>query len=241
MNHRKAFLLVRIVCLAVSGFALAGGVPEPNQPNLNNDDIADFYDFAIMANNWQQTGAGLAGDFDDSNAVDIDDLIEFCWYWLRQYSEYQQCQPIDLDRDGIIAFEDMAKLAQYWLLTGEGLAGDFDDSNSVDYNDLSVMADCWLKGSRPETVFERFKAALASADINEAVFYFSDYVADDYRAIFNENVNKLQDLANDMGNLSLEYRDKDIAVYELSNVAGTNFYPVVFTLDDSGQWKIAVF
>jgi hypothetical protein len=83
MNNRKAFLLVVGVYLGVCGLALAGGVPEPNQPNLNNDDISDFYDFAIMANNWQQSGIGLAGDFDDSNAVDIDDLIEFCWSWLK--------------------------------------------------------------------------------------------------------------------------------------------------------------
>jgi hypothetical protein len=39
----------------------------------------------------------------------------------------------------------------------------------------------------------------------------------------------------------LEYTDRDIAVYEISNVAGTKFYPVVFTQEDDGKWKIAAF
>jgi hypothetical protein len=66
-------------------------------------------------------------------------------------------------------------------------------------------------------------------------------VVDDYKTIFNENIGKLQNMVNDIGTLSLEYRDKDIAVYEISNIAGTNFFPVVFTLDDNYKWKIADF
>jgi hypothetical protein len=241
MGNSKAIIFTGVVCLAISGLALAGGIYEPTVVNLNNDDSADFVDFALMADNWQESGSILAGDFDDSNTVDIDDLMIFCWYWLTQYSEYQQCQMTDLDNDGIIAFEDMAKLAQNWLFTGEGLTGDFDDSNSVDANDLSIMADCWLKGSRPETVIKQFQTAIESNDINEAVFYFADFVKDDYRTIFSENADKLQDMINDMGPMSLEYMDADIAIYEISNSAGTAFYPVVFTLDDTGQWKIAIF
>ena len=54
--------------------------------------------------------------------------------------------------------------------------------------------------------------------MDEAVFYFADFAADDYKDIFNEN-----------------------AVYEISNVASTKFYPVVFTLAEDGKWKIAAF
>lgn len=68
MNKQKIFLFVAIFCIAVFGLAFADSFPNTN---LNNDSIENFYDFAILANNWQQTGTGLAGDFDDSNAVDI--------------------------------------------------------------------------------------------------------------------------------------------------------------------------
>jgi len=140
-----------------------------------------------------------------------------------------------------VNFEDFAAFAENWQKTGTGLAGDFDDSNVVDFNDLAILCDYWLEGLPPETVFNSFKAALSAGDVNEAIGYFADFVADDYNNIFSENIDKLPDLAADMGNLSLEYRDRDIAVYEVSNSSGTLFFPVVFTLDDEGKWKIAVF
>jgi len=141
-----------------------------------------------------------------------------------------------------IDFEDFAALAENWQKTGSSLAGDFDDSGTVDFNDLKILCDYWLAGTQPpEDVFELFKTALAAGDVNEAVSHFADFVADDYRVIFNENISKLHDMVNDMGNLSIEYRDKDIAVYEISNGTGTNFYPIVFTLDDDYKWKITVF
>ena len=173
MNVRKKFLFVAIFCIAVSGTAFANIFPNTN---LNNDGIENLYDFALFANNWQQTGAGLLGDFDDSNTVDIDDLMMFSWFWLSYYSQYQQCQGTgtDLDNDGLIAFEDFAELAENWLLSGTGLIGDFDSSNSVDCNDLSIFADCWLKGSRPESIWEQFKSALAAGDVNTAISHFAE-------------------------------------------------------------------
>ncbi|MFA5239601.1 MAG: hypothetical protein WC476_07850 [Phycisphaerae bacterium] len=140
-----------------------------------------------------------------------------------------------------INFADFAVLADNWLKTGSDLAGDFDDSGLVDYNDLEVLCDFWLEGPNPEDVFELFKAALAISDVNEAVSYFAYFVADDYRDIFNENIDELENMVNNMGNLSFEYENGDIAVYEISNIAGTKFYPVVFTRADNGKWKIAVF
>jgi hypothetical protein len=240
MSNSKMPLFTAVILLTVCGFGLAYDIPNPN---FNNDGTVDFLDFRILANNWQQTGAGLVGDFDDSNSVDVYDLMVFGWYWLTEYSEYQQCEGMgtDLDADGIIAFEDMSMFAQNWLETGAGLAGDFDDSNSVDYNDLMVLMCCWLKGTRPLSIWEQFKAALVAGDIDLAVSYFADFVADDYRDIFYENADELQNMVNNMGDLSLEYIDRDIAVYEISNAAGTKFYPVVFTQEDNGSWKIAVF
>jgi hypothetical protein len=67
MSNIKAFLLAVIISIGICNVAFAGNFPNTN---LNNDNIANFYDFAIFANNWQKTGTGLAGDFDDNNTVD---------------------------------------------------------------------------------------------------------------------------------------------------------------------------
>jgi hypothetical protein len=213
---------------------------ETPNPNLNNDDRVDFADYALLANNWLQSGSGLAGDFDDSNTVDINDLMVFSWYWLAEYSAYQQCQEADLDSDGIIALEDFAILAQNWLVTGEGLAGDFDDSNSVDYNDLSVMTDCWLKGTRPEGIWEQFKASLAAGDVNTAVSYFTEVSAEKYRTFFEHVRSYLQQMVNDMGELIFVEQNKGMAYYDLlrEENGDTYGYPVIFIMDETGQWKI---
>ena len=43
-----------------------------------------------------------------------------------------------------VEFDDFTRLAQLWLNTGSGLAGDLDGDNDVDFNDLSWLADYWL-------------------------------------------------------------------------------------------------
>ncbi|MGA2093454.1 MAG: hypothetical protein ABSH16_08630 [Sedimentisphaerales bacterium] len=242
MSNIKAFLLAVIISIGICNVALASNFPNTN---LNKDNIANFYDFAIFANNWEKTGAGLAGDFDDNNTVDIDDLMTFCLYWLSQYSEYQQCQRIDLDSDGIIAFEDLAKFAQNWLSTGTGLIGDFDTSNSVDYNDLSTFADCWLKGSRPESIWEQFKAALAAGDINTALTFISETSRDKYAEIFQIIGSKLPDYAAGMGDLILksESEIEGEIKYEMRHQVGSETYlfPVIFVKDEQENWKIERF
>lgn len=191
MYCQKAPLLTVLILMSVSAvsaertfsFSDCNEILDPNlYPNLNNDQVVDFRDFAILAGNWLESGAALDGDFDKNETVDFNDLEYLCYFWLAN-----TCGP------------------------------------------------------SPEEVFESFKAALAVGNIDEAVTYFADFVADGYRDIFNENADKLQNMVNNMGTLSLEYRDRDIAVYEISNVAGTKFYPVVFTMDDASNWKIAVF
>jgi hypothetical protein len=84
MRNPKAFLLAAVVLTMVS---IANGInsfPEPNSyPDLNSDKIVNFVDFAIFANNWQKSGSGLAGDFDNSGAVDTNDLTTFAFFWLN--------------------------------------------------------------------------------------------------------------------------------------------------------------
>ncbi|MFH1371626.1 MAG: hypothetical protein ABII09_10130 [Planctomycetota bacterium] len=134
----------------------------------------------------------------------------------------------------------MAKFAQNWLLTGAGLTGDFDTSNLVDCNDLSIMADCWLKGSRPVSVFEQFKAALAAGDINTAVSYFTEVSAENYRIFFEQLSPYLPQMANEMGELIFIEQKDEIAYYDLLREEGGQLYayPVIFVKDETGQWKI---
>ncbi len=69
----------------MSGGQTAGidSFPDPNlYPDLDNNDMVNFIDFAIFANNWQKTSSGLAGDFDDSGAVDTNDLATLAFFWL---------------------------------------------------------------------------------------------------------------------------------------------------------------
>ncbi len=240
MSIRKVVVLTGAICLAVSGLVFPLGIPEPNIPNLNNDEIVDFDDFAILAGNWRQSGAKLPGDLDDNGTIDTYDLIIFCWYWLVEYSEYQQCQSADLDSDGIIAFEDVAELARNWLKTGEGFIGDFDDSNSVDFSDLYILAECWLKGSRPEIVWEQFKAALLEGDVDKAVSYFTEVSAENYRTFLEQLRPYFPQMVNDMGELIFIRFDSDMVVYDLLREENgqTYGYPVVFIRDEMSQWKI---
>jgi len=68
-----------------------------------------------------------------------------------------------------------------------------------------------------------------------------EFVADAYNILFNENSSLLQDMVSDTGQMSLESRDENRVVYELSNSAGTISYPVVFARDENGNWKIIAF
>jgi hypothetical protein len=240
MSNTKLLISAAIICLGFCGPVLAYDIPNPN---LNNDNRADFYDFAIFANNWQQTGNNLAGDFDDSNTVNINDLAVFCWYWLKEYSEYQQCQKADLNKDGIIAFEDLAVFAQNWLQAGTGLTGDLDDSNLVDYADLAVMADCWLKGNRPEGIWEQFKAALAAGDVDKALTFISEIARSKYASIFQIIGPSLPDYAAGMGDLIFDSQEEGKIKYEMRHQVGSETYlfPVIFIKDEDGSWKIYIF
>lgn len=179
---KTKLLFVGIVCIAFSNIASAIVIPEPNKPNLNSDSIVNFVDYAIFAQNWLATGAGLTGDFDDSN--------------------------------------------------------------SVDYNDLFVIAYYWLKGPPPQKVFEQLKTTLSSSDVNAAVLLFADSVSYEYSVIFNELKPVLPIMAEGMGELSLTSFDGNIARYEMLHDEGGGViasFPVYFCKDANDNWKIYCF
>jgi hypothetical protein len=51
---------------------------------------------------------------------------------------------VDLTKNGFVDLQDFAVFAVLWLQEGEGLAADFDDSNTVDLFDLKIMSDAYL-------------------------------------------------------------------------------------------------
>lgn len=160
-------------------------------------------------------------------------------------TDYQQCQPMDLDNDGIIAFEDMATFALNWLVMGEGLTGDFDDSNLVDCNDLSIFSDCWLKGTRPLYIWEQFRAALSVHDINKALTFMSEILRDKYSHIFQIIEPNLPNFAAGMGDLILksDSQNEGEEKYEMKHRVGpeTYLFPVRFIKDVNDSWKIHSF
>jgi len=52
--------------------------------NLDGLGLVNFGDFVRLAQDWQKTGAGLAGDVDDDEVVDVYDLIIFSEFWLNE-------------------------------------------------------------------------------------------------------------------------------------------------------------
>ncbi len=56
---------------------------DPNfYPNLNNDQLINFKDFAILAGNWLESGPSLDGDLNGDETVDVNDLRYFSYFWL---------------------------------------------------------------------------------------------------------------------------------------------------------------
>jgi predicted outer membrane repeat protein len=96
-------------------------------------------------------------------------------------------------------------------------------------------------GCTPLHTFESLKAALWSGDVDKSATFFDESVGNDYRTIFNEHSNGLQNMINNMGQMSLESQDEGMSVYEISDTAGTLSYPVVFTKDELGNRKIVAF
>ncbi len=64
-----------------------GNCCDANFPLLDGYDPVDFYDLAILANNWLDTGVELAGDLDGDNTVNENDLQILTQFWLKDCDE----------------------------------------------------------------------------------------------------------------------------------------------------------
>ncbi len=142
----------------------------------------NFRDFTLFASHWldvncQGPGYCSGCDFDQSGAVDINDLFDLAENWLNYSVLYS-----DIDGDGSVRFDDFAGFAGGWMLTsawqeyGSGrfsepelilLGADLNDDGIVDYDDLSIFSDNWLAGG-----------SCVTADINtDGIVDFYDFLA----------------------------------------------------------------
>ncbi|MHC4890795.1 MAG: molybdopterin-dependent oxidoreductase [Planctomycetota bacterium] len=64
-----------------------GNACDNDCPYLDGLNPINFADFLILAKNWQKSGAGLPGDLNANELVDINDLGIFADYWLSVCSE----------------------------------------------------------------------------------------------------------------------------------------------------------
>jgi hypothetical protein len=185
--HHKTFLLAGLILMSISSacFGHCNDVLDPNwYPNLNNDVVVNFKDYAILAENWLSSGSLLEGDFNKDETVDFNDLAYLCYFWLAN-----TCGP------------------------------------------------------SPEEVFELFKAALLADDVNEAVSYFVEVSAEDYRVFLEQLRPYFTQMVNDMGELIFIEQSQELVHYDLlrEENGSTYAYPMIFVRDEMGQWKIYEF
>jgi len=152
----------------------------------------------------------------------------------------------NLNSDEIVDLEDYAILAANWLWSGEGLEGDLNENGIVDANDVKILAYYWLAnacGPSPQEVFESFKGALLADDANEAVGYFTEISAENYRPLLEQLRPYFPQMVNDMVELVPVSLDDNTAIYDLLREEDGQMYgyPVAFVRDETGQWKICDF
>jgi hypothetical protein len=152
----------------------------------------------------------------------------------------------NLNNDSFVNFVDFAIFAENWLASGTSLLGDFDNSETVDSNDLEYLSYFWLASAcspSPEDVFDAFKNALTVGDINKALTFIAQALRDEYAQIFQIIELNLPEYVAGMGELIFESQDEGTAKYEMIHQAGpeTYLFPVIFIKNDRGIWQIYKF
>ncbi len=146
----------------------------------------------------------------------------------------------DFNGDKIVNFIDFATFAGNWRQSGSDLDGDFDNSGTVDANDLATFAYFWLNGPHPLDVFESFKTALAVGDVNEALTFVAEISRDKYAEIFSTIETHLFDYAGGMGEMTFDRHRFGEVIYEMlhDDDGLTLSFPVFFIREEDGKWRI---
>jgi hypothetical protein len=96
----------------------------------------------------------------------------------------------------------------------------------------------------PLHVFELFKAALWNDDLDKALTFFADTASDKYAIALSELRPHFRDMVTGIGDMILMSIDDDRAKYEMLHDEGGGIiasYPVYFSKDENGDWKIYCF
>lgn len=118
--------------------------------DIDQDYYVDIYDLALLTGQWLVKDPNEEYDLfeDEDNIVNFRDFAVFADGWPRSYGPLPQA---DLNDDGIINLRDFAILANHWADEGYCIRADIDRSGEstavVDYKDLSIMAEQWLRKS----------------------------------------------------------------------------------------------
>lgn len=146
----------------------------------------------------------------------------------------------DFNNDKIVNFVDFAVFANNWQKSGGGLKGDFDNSGTVDTNDLATFAYFWLNGPHPLDVFALFKTALSAGDVNQALTYVAEISREKYAEIFQIIEPNLVDYAAGMGELRFDRQRNGEVIYEMRHQDGadTLSFPVFFIREGDRNWRL---
>lgn len=87
----------------------------------------------------------LFGSKIDSSGAINENKIRDIYEYAFLSPDYTEKMAGDSNYDCIVNFDDLTKLCYYWLETDKYFwHGNFDDSESIDYNDFSLLASNWL-------------------------------------------------------------------------------------------------
>jgi parallel beta-helix repeat protein len=140
------WLPVRIEMGAYGGTTKASIPPEEwgLLADIDNDGMADNFDFASFASFWRDNGSELPADLDRNTGVDITDLQLFSDDWLEATAAIL-ANKADFNNDGIVNIRDFTILADEWQKQGIDKTSDLNDDAIVNIYDLYWFAKVWLR------------------------------------------------------------------------------------------------
>jgi hypothetical protein len=162
-------------------------------------------------------------------------------------------QIFQVDNSGELASGDIAfikEISDLGLLSPSSVACSSDGISQFIYvadtgnnRVLKVTTSTDDPGSTPLHTFETYKGSLWIDDIPMALTCISDASFGTYSEILYAIESDLQDFASGMGTMTLDSYEPEKVKYEMQHIDGLDTYsfPVIFSKDDDGNWKIFSF
>ncbi len=114
--------------------------------NLDSQGKVDFVDFSILIRNWLNDCPVRCGacDLNKDNRTDIKDYTIFAYWWGK--TNCGSCGSAEYTGDSSVDNHDLKVWTACWLSKNFDCDGrDIDFSGSVDYNDLQILCNYWLR------------------------------------------------------------------------------------------------